>query len=90
MKTISYEEFVDTYKPEFNPEDDATLMDADPRLQSTSVEVFNKAVGDNRVWTLVDSEPYPVITNGFHFVNRLEHYICEVPFEADEIIEVED
>lgn len=37
----------------------------------------------NLVWTLVDGENEMVIAAGLHFVNRLGHFITEVPVPTD-------
>ncbi len=64
------------------------LTDVDPRMDNMSMETFKQLHKDNKIWTLIDAEPYPVITNGYHFVNRLEHYACEVAYEDDDLIEI--
>lgn len=66
-------------------------IDADPRMGDVSKEDFNKAYKERRIWTLMDdndgSDCY--IVSGFHFVNRLAHYITEVPFKEGEDILVD-
>jgi hypothetical protein len=54
-----------------------------------SQEDFNTARSENRIWTALDVEGDVIISNGLHFVNRLEHYICEVPYESNKLIEVD-
>lgn len=39
------------------------------------------------VWTLLDDDKQ-TISSGFHIEHRLGHFICEVPFNADEEIRV--
>lgn len=42
----------------------------------------------NQVWTRVETDRGERITNGWHFVNRVGYYICEVPFDPDADIEI--
>ena len=40
----------------------------------------------NRVWTLIEGDSGNLwITNGYHFVNRLNYFITKVPFESSDI-----
>lgn len=42
---------------------------------------FVKAQPENNVWTLMDDDDgNPVITTGFHVVNRIGYYVTEVPW----------
>lgn len=84
---MSYSDWDDKYRPLRNKHGD--LMDVDPRGSNISQEDFNIARSENRMWTLLDGEKDPIITNGFHYVNRLDHYVCEVPYDSNELIEVE-
>ena len=50
-----------------------------------------KTVKENHIWTLLDcddGETY--IVSGFHYVNRINYIITEVPFKEGEFIEVLD
>ncbi len=40
------------------------------------------------VWTYVDGDTKPVIINGYHLVNRIGYFVCEVPWEDGQDIEV--
>lgn len=92
---IDYFDWMEQYKPMLDPsQPDPRPLDVDPRL-GFDIETFHKAVQENRVWTLVDGdgeeehnehgEPidYTTILTGFHRVNRLEHYITEVPWTSE-------
>lgn len=39
----------------------------------------------NRVWTLIEGDQGLWITNGYHFVNRLNYFITEVPHEGADV-----
>ena len=44
------------------------------------------ATEPNRVWTLIEGDSGNLwITNGYHFVNRLNYFITEVPFEGSDV-----
>jgi hypothetical protein len=40
------------------------------------------------VWTYVDGKTNPVIINGYHLVNRIGYFVCQVPWEDQYDIEV--
>ena len=80
MTTITYDEWVDTYKP-------ITDEHGQPRGFETYGEDYDivKAVDNNQLWTWVDGGDYSVIHNGYSFVNRLHYYISTVPWKEEHI-----
>jgi hypothetical protein len=43
-----------------------------------------------RVWTVVEGDEGDlVITNGYHYVNRIGYFITELPAESDKFYEIE-
>ena len=84
---MDYSDWNDKYKPLRRKE--GNLIDVDPRGGNISKKDFNTAILENRIWTLLDVEGDTIISNGFHFINRLEHYVCEVPYDSNELIEVD-
>jgi len=84
---MNYSDWNDKYRP--LRREKGNLIDVDPRVGNMTQEDFNTARSENRIWTLLDGEIDPIITNGFHYVNRLEHYVCEVPYDSNELIEVD-
>jgi len=40
------------------------------------------------VWTYVDGNTKPVIINGYHLINRIGYFVCQVPWEDQYDIEV--
>ena len=84
IKTISWDEWEETYKPNKNKHDEIIRYWNEPEI-----EVAHK---ENRLWTQldVDSDTTFVIANGFHWVNRMDHFICEVPYKDGEEIEAVD
>ena len=84
---MDYFDWDDKYRPLRTKEGD--LIDVDPRGNNMSQEDFNTARSENRIWTALDVEGDVIISNGSHFVNRLENYVCEVPYESNKLIEVD-
>lgn len=90
MKTITYVEFEKQFQPLQNPftEDgsynNCAFETYEPEL------TFVKQFDNNKIWTLVDgdNENWYIIP-GYHFVNRQNYFVTEIPWE-DENIEVDD
>jgi hypothetical protein len=81
---LSYDEWVDTYKPELD-------ADGSPRLYETYGDDYDIVldVENDYLWTWTDGGDYSVISNGFSFVNRMGYYICTVPSNTDDIIQID-
>jgi hypothetical protein len=74
--TLTYDEFVDTYKPIKNH---LTKYDQNT-FETYGEEVdFVLAQDEKFVWTEVDGDGGCYIINGLHLVNRIHYYVCEVP-----------
>ena len=88
QKKVDWGDWIEKYKPLNN---EGNLLDADPRMGNITQKEFEKAGKERRLWTMMDDndggECY--IVNRFAFVNRLEHYITEVPYKEGEDIIVE-
>lgn len=67
---ISYQEWIDTFKPVMNDDDELIDIMGDEKFEGMDSAM---------IWTLVDAEPYPVVVSGYAFVNRLAYYLCKVP-----------
>jgi hypothetical protein len=87
METIidlTFEEWVDKYKPICD-------MDGSPIMYETygeDLEIIQKQEPEY-VWTWTDGGDYSVITNGISYVNRMNYYICTVPYDLDVIIQID-
>ena len=81
---MTYEEWVDKYKPVCD-------FDGNPIAYETYGEdmEFVRQFDPEFVWTWTDGGDYSVISNGFSYVNRLNYYICTVPYDLDVIIQVD-
>jgi hypothetical protein len=88
---ITFEEFVEKYVPIKNHIDTNASYDG-MAFETYGEELeFVKKQNPANIWTVVDSDSgnYPIITNGFHYVNRLSYIITEKPCE-EEFVDVID
>ena len=78
-KLIEYFDWIDKYKPiteEGYPENLKDFWDDQAELQ--------KAAETNTLWTEVTGDDGDlIICSGYHYVNRFNHYITEVPYDPD-------
>ena len=79
---VSYEDWEEQYQPIMKGE---SLKDFHPKILENKKDqnTLAKAVKENKVWTLVDTDEGLVIMSGFHFVNRIDVYITEKPFKEE-------
>lgn len=52
------------------------------------LEFVREHVDQNLVWTFSDGDMCSFISNGYHYVNRINYYVCSVPYDEDTIYEV--
>ena len=38
---------------------------------------------DRLVWTFSDGDMCTYLSNGYHYINRINYYVCTVPYEED-------
>lgn len=83
VKYISWDKFVELYKPIENHIDE----DAGMFFETYGQEVeFVKSQPHEKVWTMIDADDdfSPAIINGMHYVNRINYIVTEVahnPYE---------
>jgi hypothetical protein len=77
---LTYEQWVDTYKPILNEHGDPRTFET----YGSDLDLVNEVL-PTKVWTWVDGGDYSGISAGWHFVNRMAYYICQVPFEDDSL-----
>ena len=89
--TISYDEFVEKYKPIQN-HIDINCNHEGLMFETYGEELeFVKESDPHCIWTLTDCDDTIIIQSGFHYVNRLGYFITEVPFTAeDNILVIEE
>lgn len=70
---MTYDEFHENYRPT-----DEFFSDGVKALKRATNQDYHY------VWTVVDTEGrYTAVSNGLHWVNRLEYIITEVPWEDE-------
>ena len=79
---MTYDHWVDTFKPELNPNNDWGGDYSAYETYGLDVEyVWSKP--DNLVWTEVDGEEGVYLIAGKHYVNRIQYYVATVPWTDD-------
>ena len=60
--------------------------DKSPRMYETYGEDIKllKLIPSNHIWTLLDCDGNLYLSPGFHIVNRLNYFICTIPFKEGE------
>ena len=84
---ISFEEWAETYKPIVNTiSGSASFDDGDGGLmfetygEEVKFVLFSMVHGPRNVWTYIDGDDgNTLIVEGYHLVNRIGHFITEVP-----------
>lgn len=92
--TLTIEKFDREYRPLLNPFDDNASWDG-CMLETYGEELDHvKTVLQHaplRVWTIVEDDyGNPVLTNGFHYVNRIGYVVTVNPAPEDVFINVVD
>jgi hypothetical protein len=84
---MTYDEWVKTYRPIKNPTADYGFDQALFETFGPDIEQV-RATDPACVWTYHDEDGVSWIGDGYHVVNRLGHFITEVPAPSDQFIEV--
>jgi hypothetical protein len=85
-KTITWEQFVKTYKPKQN------LINKDAPIDGFLFETFGEEMDEiskqnpKNVWTFTEEEDGFFLQNGIHYVNRMGYMVTEVPWEEEVIV----
>lgn len=90
---MEYEKWVEEYKPMIN------YIDPDSSFNQTMFETYGDEVEHVcdrantpdtalTVWTYIDGENGTYIINGYHYVNRIGHFITEKSAETDATYEI--
>ena len=93
VKQITFEDFWENYKPKMNPHVNDSIYETqdDYKIGWSTLEendLLHDNKGENTIWTVVEGERNSLyLKSGYHRVNRLYHYICQVPYTEE--IEVE-
>ena len=75
----------------FKPIKNHLVNDPDQQMFETygeEVEFVISKVEENKVWTWADGDYCSYVSNGYHYVNRIGYYVCEVPYDEDTEYEI--
>jgi hypothetical protein len=84
-------EWHEQFKPIYNPialAKHADNKDINFETFGADLEFVREHVDQNLVWTFSDGDMCSFISNGYHYVNRINYYVCSVPYDEDTIYEV--
>ena len=85
---MTYDEWYNFYKPIKN---EITKYQADflTAFETYGEELeFVRSQPAENIWTEVDGDEGVYIINGYHLVNRIQYYVCEVPISTEAYAEV--
>lgn len=94
LVTISEEEWLDRFRPQFNhinPDSAVDFGDGGVSFETYGEELdYVRGVDSARVWTMYNDGS--TICSGHHLVNRLHYFVCEilVPAEENYVVELLD
>lgn len=93
MTTMTYEEWVDKYKPIQNElSDNASfegMMFETYGSELDYVLTIVRRTNGLLVWTYIDGEGGTYIVEGYRLVNRIGYFITQVPYEENDAIEIQ-
>lgn len=87
MIKLNSEQWDEEFIPIMNGE---SYKDFHPKIvNDEEKKILEKALLEDRVWTLLESDNGDLfLANGLHFVNRIDVFITEKPYNKNEIYEI--
>lgn len=87
ITTLTSEEWDEEFIPIMDGE---SYKDFHPKVvNDDEKKVLEKALLEDRVWTLLEGDNGDLfLANGLHFVNRLDVYITEKPYDRNLLYEI--
>ena len=85
--SLTWKEFEEQFRPIKNH----LVNDPDQQMFETygdEVEFVISQIAQNKVWTWADGDYCSFISSGYHYVNRIGYYVCEVPYDEDTEYEI--
>ena len=88
--TISFDEWVEEFKPVQNHIDDNASIDG-LMFETYGKELdYVRAQDINRIWTFIECDGVFCVSEGMHIVNRLGYAITEIPYAENTFYIIED
>ena len=89
FKRIAYDEWWETYKPIKNEHSIDSDYSGITAFETYGAELeFVRSQPENTIWTEMDGDNGVYIASGYHFVNRIQYYITEVPYDPEHSYEI--
>ena len=90
---LNWEDQLDAWETKYQPIQNHITKNGDDKFETYGEELeFVRTINStepNRVWTLIEGDSGNLwITNGYHFVNRLNYFITKHPYEGKDDIEI--
>ena len=90
---LNWEDQLDAWEDKYQPIQNHITKNGDDKFETYGEELeFVRSIHftePNRVWTLIEGDSGNLwITNGYHFVNRLNYFITKKPYKGADDIEV--
>jgi hypothetical protein len=85
--SLTWKEFEEQFKPiknHFSKDPDETMFET----YGDEVEFVIDNTPARKVWTYADGDYCSYVSNGYHYVNRIGYYVCEVPYDEDTEYEI--
>lgn len=90
LQKLTVDQWSETFKPKVNHLDDnASFDDGEGGIMfetyGPELEYVRSVVLEDErlVWTYMDGDNGPLITNGYHLVNRIGYFIGTIPWTED-------
>jgi hypothetical protein len=86
-KVLTVDEWADIFQPILNPNSDWEGSYSAFETYGEDLE-FVKQHMPEFIWTEMDGDNGVYIVNGYHYVNRIQYYVCKTPMSIDKDVEV--
>jgi hypothetical protein len=90
---LDWEDELNAWHDKYQPIQNHITKNGDDKFETYGEELeFVRTINStepNRVWTLIEGDSGNLwITNGYHFVNRLNYFITKNPYKNEEYVEI--
>jgi hypothetical protein len=85
--SLTWKEFEEQFKPiknHFRTDPDEIMFET----YGEEVEFVLAKDTERKVWTYADGDYCSYVTNGYHYVNRIGYYVCEVAYDENTDYEI--
>jgi hypothetical protein len=85
--SLTWKEFEEQFRPIKNH----LIKDPDQKMFETygvESEFVISQILNRTVWTWADGDYCSFISSGYHYINRIGYYVCEVPYDEDTEYEI--